>query len=180
MNKILDQNLRLQSIDATHAEELFRLTDVNREYLRQWLPWVDSTISVNDTLDFIKSCKEQSERNDGFQSAIVLDEKIVGMIGLVCVNNLSKKAEIGYWLSASHQGKGIMTKSCKAVVEYCFDTLNLNKIIIHCAVENKASQGIPKRLNFKTEGILRQDGFLNGKFVDHIRYAMLREEWEKV
>ena len=177
MNKIIDKNLKLELINESHAEELFRLTDINREYLKQWLSWVDSTISVKDTVAYIQRSKLQYSENDGFQCIIKYDNKIAGMIGLVYIRNVSRKTEIGYWLSKDLQGKGIITKSCKNVIDHCFYTLNLNKIIIQCAAENKASQGVPVRLNFKIEGILRQDGFLNGKFVDHIRYAMLKEDW---
>lgn len=177
MNKIIDNNLKLELINDSHAKELFKQTDSNREYLRKWLSWVDVTLSVKDTEYYIQRSKLQYIENDGFQCIIKYGDKIAGMIGLVYIRNVSKKTEIGYWLCEDLQGKGIITKSCKSIIDHCFFTLNLNKIIIQCASENKASQGVPERLNFKIEGILKQDGFLHGKFVDHIRYAMLKEEW---
>ena len=51
---------------------------------------------------------------------------------------------------------------------------------IKCAAENLISQGIPIRLNFTKEGVLRKEGFLNGKYVDHVVFAMLKEEWDKI
>lgn len=157
---------------------MFKLTDLNRDYLRQWLLWVDSTVSVTDTAEFVKTSIERNEKNDGFENIIKYDGKIAGIVGLLYINHFNKKTELGYWLAKDFQSKGLMTIACRQVIEYCFNKLDLNRIEIRCAFNNYASQGIPKRLNFKQEGVLRKEVFLNGEFVDHVLFAMLREEWK--
>jgi ribosomal-protein-serine acetyltransferase len=90
----------------------------------------------------------------------------------------NKCASIGYWLSKELEGKGIITRSCKAVIDEGFKRLKLNRIEIRAAVENYKSQAIPQRLGFKQEGIIRQAEFVNNQFVDLYVYSMLKEEWE--
>ncbi len=175
----VEKNLYLESVCESHAEELFLLTDKNRKYLRKWLPWVDGTQTVEDTKNFIKFSRKQQRSKKGIQFTIKYKNNICGMTGLVFIDNQNKKTEIGYWLSSKQTGKGIMTKSCKALIDYYFNNLNLNKIMIHCAPGNKPSIGIPERLKFIKEGLLRDDTVLNGKFEDSILFTLLRKEWEE-
>jgi ribosomal-protein-serine acetyltransferase len=67
-----------------------------------------------------------------------------------------------------------MTNSCKALIEYGFTALNLNRLVISCATENYASRAIPKRLGFDYEGTARDAEWLYDRFVDHEIYSLLR------
>jgi ribosomal-protein-serine acetyltransferase len=69
-----------------------------------------------------------------------------------------------------------MTSCCRFVVRYGFDTLDLNRIQIAAATENRRSRAIPERLGFKLEGIMRQNENLYGTFVDHAVYSLLRSD----
>ncbi|MEO8663893.1 MAG: GNAT family protein [Ignavibacteria bacterium] len=177
LNISINEDLKLELIKDSHAQEIFNLTEANRDYLREWLPWVDATKSVNDTSEFIKISKGQFKKNNGFQLVIKYQDELAGLIGLHYLNNLHKHTEIGYWLAENFTGKGIMTMACRRLTDHCFEDLNLNRVVIKCAEENHRSWAIPERLGFKKEGILRQEIYMNKKFVDHILYAMLREEW---
>lgn len=64
------------------------------------------------------------------------------------------------------------------MVDYAFNELNLNRVEIRCAVENKKSRAIPERLHFVNEGCIRQAEWLYDHYVDHIVYGMLKEEWK--
>ncbi|MEM9905573.1 MAG: GNAT family N-acetyltransferase, partial [Cyanobacteria bacterium P01_D01_bin.44] len=77
----ITHELSLERLDPKHADVIFQLTDKNRTYLRQWLPWVDSTHTTEDTRAFIITTQAQFERNEGFQMAIVWQGEIVGAIG---------------------------------------------------------------------------------------------------
>jgi ribosomal-protein-serine acetyltransferase len=70
-----------------------------------------------------------------------------------------------------------MTKSCRAVINYIFNELELNRVEIRAAVLNKKSRAIPERLGFTQEGIIRSAEWLYDHFVDHVVYGMLRDEW---
>ena len=174
----IDNNLSLELLETTDAEELLNLIDSNRAYLKEWLAWLDRIKEVNDTKSFIKNTKEQYASDNGFQAGIFYDNKLIGVIGIVDIDWQDKKTEIGYWIDSKYQGKGIITKSCKVIIDYAFNKLKLNKVEIHCAENNKKSQGIPKRLGFTKEGVLREAQYLYGEFVNLVIYGLLAREWE--
>ena len=174
----IDNNLSLELLETTDAEELLNLIDSNRAYLKEWLAWLDRIKEVNDTKSFIKNTKEQYASDNGFQAGIFYDNKLIGVIGIVDIDWQDKKTEIGYWIDSKYQGKGIITKSCKVIIDYAFNKLKLNKVEIHCAENNNKSQGIPKRLGFTKEGVLREAQCLYGKFVNLAIYGLLAREWE--
>jgi ribosomal-protein-serine acetyltransferase len=177
----IDDPHKLRLLHTSDAEELFKLIDANRTYLRQWLPWLDSTNNVADSENFIRSRSvsgrestlQQFANNEGFAAAICDNDRIVGIVGLNQIDSDNQIGYIGYWLAASYQGKGIMTKSCQMTIDYAFDTLNLNRLVITCATKNQRSRAIPLRLGFTHEGIIRDAEWLYDRFVDHDIYSLL-------
>jgi ribosomal-protein-serine acetyltransferase len=93
------------------------------------------------------------------------------------INWSNKTAYIGYWLGEEFQGKGIITKVAKDLTNYAFNHLNLYKVEIRAAVENKKSRCIPERLGFINEGIIRQSEWLYDHYVDTVVYGILNQEW---
>ncbi len=174
----VDRSIQLRLLEERHAEVLYLLTDRNREHLRKWLPWVDRVVSVQDTRSFIRLSLKQFEASKGIQTGIWYNGELVGVIG--CEIDLENRtATIGYWLAAPFQGRGIMTRACRALVQYLFGEKDVNRIEIRCAVENKRSRAIPERLGFVREGLIRNAELLNGRYVDHVVYRLLKNDWEK-
>ena len=70
LRRQLDTGVDLVLLEEHHSEELFAAVDRNREYLREWLPWVDSTKSPKDIRSFIQttreSCQSQIRNSDYF------------------------------------------------------------------------------------------------------------------
>jgi ribosomal-protein-serine acetyltransferase len=173
--RITDRH-ELRLLQSADAAELFAITDANRAYLRQWLPWVDSARSAADSRSYIDSTLQQLAENSGFVVAICYDQKIVGTIGFNEINWHSRIGYIGYWVAESHRGQGIATASCRAIIECGFQILDLNRLVIACGVENSRSQAIPQRLGFTYEGVARQAEWLYDHFVDHQIYALLHSD----
>ena len=176
----INDSHELRLLQVADAAELFALTDANRHYLRQWLPWLDVVTQVDDTRDFIAKTLVQFANDEGFVTAICDDGCIVGTIGFVRIEQCDDRiGYIGYWLAESHCGKGIMTKSCDRLIDYGFTTLLLDRIAIACATENHRSRAIPLRLGFTHEGVDRDATWLYNRFVDHDIYALLAKNWSR-
>ena len=124
--------------------------------------------------------KKQFASNNGFQAGIWYKQNLAGMIGCHGMNFANKSTSIGYWLGEGYQGKGIMTKTTKALVEYLLTELNLNRIEIRCAENNYKSRAIPERLGFTNEGTLRETEWLYDHYVDHVVYGMLARQWKDI
>ena len=159
---------------------MFELTDKNRAYLREWLPWVDSNQTVNDTRRFIQTIINQFKSNAGFQCGIWNEGKMKGVVGFHRIDWLNKNVEIGYWIAREYQGRGLITRSCKAMIDYAFREYNLKRVQIRCATGNIRSCAIPERLGFQKEGITLQSENLYGRFVDLVVYGMLDGDWKKL
>lgn len=175
----IDEKLQLRQLQVSDADELFMLTEENRDYLRKWLPWLDRTKKPIDTQNFIQSIRDQFNNTEGFVAAIEFENHIIGVIGFNEIDWYNRIGYIGYWLASSNQGKGIITTSCQRIINHSFTNLGLNRLVITCASENKPSRAVPERLGFKHEGTAREAEWLYDHFVDHEIYALLRCDWEQ-
>jgi len=175
----IDEDVSLRLFTVDDAEEFFNLIISSKDYLREWLGWLDYVEKVEDTVQTIKSRLHGLIETGGYPKsvAIIYRGKIAGTIGFNEINKASKIGIIGYWLGETFQGNGIMTKAFTTFVEYGFRELKLNRIEVSIAAENQKSQALAKRLGFKEEGRLRQAECLYDHYVGHIIYSKLAEEW---
>ncbi len=123
------------------------------------------------------------QKRQGFRWIITLkgDGKPIGTLGYYkWAPSADYQAEMGYDLAREHWGKGIMTEAMKAVIEFGFEKMELNRIEVFVMPRNKRSIKLLKRLGFKREGLLRQRYFDEfGDFADDILFSMLRDDWKK-
>lgn len=177
--RTLAEGVRLQVLEERHAPEVFALVDRERAYLRVWLPWVDHTLEVGDTLGFIQTSSEQFAENDGMTLGIWRDGRFAGTIGTHKIDWANRRVELGYWIAPQFQGRGIVTLACRTLIDHAFDDWKLNRVEIHCATGNQKSCAIPERLGFRREGVLRQAQLVDGVYLDLNVYSVLASEWKK-
>ncbi len=174
----IEENLELRFTSARYAGELTSIVLENLEYLQEWLPWATEDYSVETAKEFVKTNLKGFAKNEFPSYFIFYEGKLVGGIGFNNVNKSDRNAEIGYWLREDSQGNGIITRCCRKLIEFAFNEMNLNRIVIRCATENIKSRNIPEKLGFVKEGILRETAVLNGEFIDLIVYSILKKEWK--
>ncbi len=170
----------MRLLTPEHAEELYRLTDDNRPFLRQWFSWVDGIRSPYDTRAYIDDLNRRQRIGDAYGYGLFDGNRIVGVAELSGVNSPDKSGRIGYWLSEAGHGKGRMTRACDALADYAFGSCGLNRIVIHAAVDNTRGRAVPERLGFTLEGVARQAKLLNKRYVDMAIYSMLAAEWAEM
>lgn len=174
---LIRENVYLQIMEERHAEAIYTAVDHNREHLRVWLPWVDESNSSGHTLQFIRKSLKRFAHNEGLSAAIWVDGRVAGAIGYHNINWMHRNVEMGYWISKEFEGKGIVTESCRALVNYAFHEWKLNRVEIRCATGNPRSAAVATRLGFKLEGTLRGAHLLHGKYHDLLVFGMLASEW---
>ncbi|WLR42203.1 GNAT family N-acetyltransferase [Bacillus carboniphilus] len=165
--------------NESDAEKFFTLISRSREYLKEWMAWLDNIKSVEDVSKNIQGRLEAFVENGGHPKsfAIIYKGDIAGTIGFNEIHKKDRIGLVGYWLGEEFQGNGIMAKALNTLIDYGFKELKLNRVEIHVAVENKKSRALPERFGFVEEGRFRQAEWLNDHYVDHIIYALLAEEW---
>jgi ribosomal-protein-serine acetyltransferase len=169
-------DLLLRPLEEQDAAELFAVTDRNRTHLLRWLPWVDATRTANDSSLFIRHAIEEQESLRAVHCAITLRNEIVGVIAFNGIDHFHRTGTVGYWLSEAHTGHGYMTGAVRALIQFGFRYLNLNRIEIRVAPDNRASRAICLRLGCRHEGILREAEWLGDRFVDLEIYSLLKSE----
>ncbi|MHB1685943.1 MAG: GNAT family N-acetyltransferase [Ignavibacteriaceae bacterium] len=176
---IVDSEITLMDLEMSSSDALYRLIDTNRAYLDKWLSWVEGTRSVMDTINYIFAMSEHDMYSSRYVMEIWHNNLLAGLIDVHNGDRLNKKAEMGYWLGEKFQGKGVMTRSCRAIINYAFYDAGLNRITVKCAEGNEKSQAIPKRLNFTFEGIEKEGQFLYDKYVNLLVFSTLKKDWSK-
>ena len=176
----IDEEISLRIFNEGDAKEFYNLTIHSKEHLRKWLGWLDQIESLEDITQYIRTRLKIMAEDGGYLKsfAIIYKGKIAGTIGFNAFNKGNKSGVVGYWIGENFQGKGIMSRALKAVIDYGFKELGLNRIEVCVATENEKSRALPERFGFTEEGILRQAEWLYDHYVDHIVYGLLREEWE--
>jgi ribosomal-protein-serine acetyltransferase len=174
---IVDEDLRLVLPQPHMAEELAAVVRENLERLKVWMPWAVEDYSVEMANDFIKRSLNGFAENGQVEALILWKYRVIGAIGFHHLDLINRTTYIGYWVAEGYEGKGIITRSCRALVSYLFETLELNRVQINCNTDNIRSRAVPERLGFKLEGIHREIEYLNGRYGDWAVYAVLRKEW---
>lgn len=171
-------NLYLQLLSPAHSQALFNLIDQNRQHLGQWMPFIQGIQQKQDAYYFIASALKEYENTNGFQLGLWLNNTLIGVMGLHLIEWHALKTSIGYWIAQAYEGKGFITDACRSLIHYTFVQMGLNRIEVKLPPDNSKSQAIPKRLGFRYEGLLRQDEWLNGQFIDLAVWGLLKKEWK--
>ncbi|MBI2566854.1 MAG: GNAT family N-acetyltransferase [Candidatus Schekmanbacteria bacterium] len=175
----VDDDLWLALLEAKHAPSMFAMVDRERARLGEWLPWVDRTQSVTDTLKFIEGTRRSFAESKDVVLGVWYQGRIAGTVGIHDITNEDRSAFIGYWLGVEFEGKGIMSMCCLSMVDHAFSVLGLNRLEIRCSAKNTRSQAIPERIGFRREGTLIQAERHGNEYRDVIVYGLLSCEWNQ-
>ncbi len=172
-----DTKIHTRLMQPADAETFYRLIDENRAYIGRWIPWAEGETlearvqTIELTLNYPAS---------GFcDVGIWCDETLAGVVGLHGLNPIIRSATFHYYLAEAYQGKGLITRTCRAMVDELFGSGDFNRLEINVVTANTRSMAIPARLGFQREGVFRQVYALHGMAYDLAKFAMLYEEWSK-
>lgn len=176
--------MRPEPISMDLAAEIYAEVDASRDFLRPWLPWVDSTHSVEDELVHYLYDYVSKKWKEGVAFPYLIRHKetqqLLGSVDIMHVDMEHKSGEIGYWLSQKATGFGYMTEAVSVLESKAFE-LGLNRIVIRNDTRNLPSVGVAKRSGYRLEGVLRQDTWLpdQHKWRDTNLWSKLKSEWSQ-
>ena len=106
------------------------------------------------------------------------DDAIVGTITLSQIfHKAFQNAYLGYQLFGGFTGNGYMTEAVELVLQYAFNVLGLHRVEANVQPENKPSIAVLERCGFSREGFSRRYLKIAGRWRDHERWAILKEDW---
>lgn len=175
----IDTDVVLKEVTINDAAVIFRAVDTHRDYLRTWLPFVDSMKQVSDEEAFLSGVLAVPYENRDLVFKIEKNAVFCGLAGFHFTDKPNHRTEIGYWLLPEFQGNGIMTKCVRHLCLWATAHRDIHRIQIRCAAGNAPSNAIPQRLGFRFEGTERDGELLSsGEYTDIRVYSILKGEVE--
>lgn len=169
--------LRLRPFSDSDAEALFTLHS-NAHVLRYWdaPPWSERERAER----FLTACRRMAEEGTGTRLAVDRgsDGAFIGWCSLTRWNPDFRSASMGYCLDEAAWGHGYATEAAHALLQWAFDTLELNRVQAETDTRNAPSARVLEKLGFVREGTLREDCIVNGDVSDSWVYGLIRREWQ--
>jgi ribosomal-protein-serine acetyltransferase len=172
----LDDEIVLRAWREDDIEIALNAVLRNRDHLQAFMHWMTPDYSIDHSKKFLTDAIANTRERKSLGLGMFRGGELIGSIGFVEFDWRSRRTEIGYWIDRAEEGKGIVTRACRLLIEYAFDDLDMNRIEIRCSAENVRSAAVPERLGFTKEGFLRQAEFRNGKFHDFFVFGLLAED----
>jgi ribosomal-protein-serine acetyltransferase len=173
----LDDRIVVREFKPGDADAVFETVMRNYDHLKPFMHWITPDYSRQSAVEFIRQALIDREERRSMGFGIFDSGEFIGSIGFVNFDWAAKTTEMGYWISAAHEGRGIVSAACKRLIQFAIDDLEINRIEIRCSTENQRSAAIPERFGFTREGVLRQAFLRDGKLHDFAIYGLLAAEW---
>lgn len=168
------------------------LRPLQREDLPTCLRWMNDPVTRGFILNQIPMDMTREEQwfdhldRKSFPShiifAIVLKkgDRLIGDTGIQGINWVNRNAETGIVLGEESRGRGYGSEAAKLVLEYCFDTLGLHRVVARVLATNPRSLACHQGVGYRKESSERHVYFRNGQWIDSTRLAILEHEWRAV
>lgn len=161
--------------------------DLRREsrlFLKPFEPrWTEADLSRQNF--GIRLARERRDAHKGCAfSFLVFD--ITGnadvLVGGLTISNIRRRAaqhaNLGYWMGERYAGKGFMTEAVGAILPFFFERLSLHRLHAAFLPHNGASRRVLEKNGFREEGYAENYLQIDGRWADHVLFALTRERWE--
>jgi RimJ/RimL family protein N-acetyltransferase len=128
--------------------------------------WNDAGSQSPDDVRALLARRADWSAGDHASFAVVTGDELLGAVSLHSIDRAQGEAEVGYWTVAAARGRGVAVRATRAVCDWAFGTLGLDRVQLFHAVENPASGRVAAKAGFTLEGRLRR-GHRYGDGVRH-------------
>lgn len=129
--------------------------------------------SIEDARAFVKRAEGEFNSGKEYRFAVCRNDAIVACCGVIPAEE--KNCELGYWVGADEQGRGVATRAASAVVTFAFEVVGAEKITAGHFVDNPASRRVLEKLGFETKGeIITLKSLARDAEVETARLALAR------
>jgi ribosomal-protein-serine acetyltransferase len=193
----VDNEITVRTLHPDDAGAFFQLLERNRPRLRPWIDPSSLPETAQATRIFTVECYFGSldpltaidtpyidevrpyyaPSDPPMEMGIWFRGALVGEITLSTLEGSSTAAEFGYWIDADHEGKGLVTRCIRALMEHAVDHMAIERFVIGCALDNQRSRAVPERLGYHLRETI-PNGEVVGEFTyDRVVYEIRSTEW---
>ena len=174
----VDDEITLVLAEERHAQVMTDLIARNQARLARWEPWAEQPATLDSTRAYIRSALEDFVRGRQISTIIALDggRRFIGRCG-IRINPYAASGDIGYWIDGAYEGRGITTRSARALITGAFDELGLSKMELRTSVGNRRSRAVAERLGFDFEGVMPSGLQFSNRADDVALYGVTAKAW---
>lgn len=197
----VDKDISVRTLHPDDAEALFELLEKNRSRLK---PWVDPSalpetlpatrrytiecfFNSIDPMDAMHQYPEYFSELEGYfpssspakELGIWVNDTLSGVVNLSRTEDSDTAAEFGYWVAEEMEGKGVITRCVRALMNYAIDNMGIHRFVIGCAANNYRSRAVAERLGYRLY-VTKPNGEVVGEFVyDRTIYGIRSSQWRR-
>lgn len=178
------ERLILRPPEAGHFAAWRDLRRSSRDFLKPFEPrWTEADLARPAYRMRLARGREEAQRGTEF-GFFVFEKQASGEVlaGGLTISNIRRRAAqfgtLGYWMGEPFAGRGLMSEAVGTVLPFFFDTLGLHRLHAAFLPHNTASRRVLEKNGFREEGFAESYLQIDGKWADHVLFALTRERWE--
>ena len=182
--ELVGRRVRLRPLREDDYEAWNEVRSRCRDWLLPWEPRpANAPYPPEDRPSFIARCslrERERQLGIGFAFGIFAGPRFVGEVNLSSVQRGPfQNAYVGYWMDQLHAGRSYVPEACVLIFRFAFEDLGLHRLQISIIPRNRPSRRVAQKLWLRGEGIALRYLEIDGRWEDHVRYAITSEEWSE-
>jgi RimJ/RimL family protein N-acetyltransferase len=177
--RIETERLVLRCWDPKDAVMMQAAAAESKEHLLPFMPWAaEEPQTVEQKVELTRRFRSRFDSGEDYVYGIFnqSESRVLGGTGLH-TRIKGNALEIGYWLHRDFIHQGLATEATAALTKVAFDLYHVERLEIHCSVQNQASAAIPRKLGYTHEATRRGLGYANGRNTDAMIWTLLADEY---
>lgn len=180
--ELVGRRVRLRTLGEEDYDEWYAIRARCRDWLVPWEPRpAGAPTAPEDRVSFAARCvarERERQIGTGYGFGIFMDGRLVGEITLSSIQRGPfQNAFVGYWVDRDLAGRGIVPEAVVVVLRFAFEELGLHRVEIAIVPRNKSSRRVVEKLGLREESLAQRYLEIDGRWEDHVRYAITSEEW---
>ncbi len=174
--KIQTQRLELREYKECDIANIFKLKSCDHV----WKYSTYTTISTYTEAELeLKSLIDINRENPYTFKALYLKDTdtYIGEAGIISYTKSANRCVIGYNLLPEYWNQGYATEISKAIIQYAFAVLKVERVEALVQEENTASRRVIEKTGLLLEGILKHFAYIRGNYVNVCYYGIIAEEY---
>ena len=180
--ELVGRRVRLRPLREDDFEAWSEVRSRCRDWLLPWEPRpAGAPYPSEDRTTFTTRCsmrERERQLGTGYGFGIFAMGRFVGEVNISSVTRGAfQNAYVGYWIDQAQAGRGYVPESCVLLFRFAFEEIGLHRLQISIIPRNRPSRRVAQKLWLRGEGIALRYLEIDGRWEDHVRYALAAEEW---
>lgn len=171
---VLTERLRLRPYAPGDAASLRDTVAANRAHLGPWLPWAMDEETLEERVEWVLSSRAAFEAGRDYAYG-AFDRESGALVGGAGLHTRCGAGglEIGYWVAEPFVRRGLATEMAGALTRVAIERCECVRVEIRVDPRNAPSLGIPEKLGYEREGLLRRRVLHHGEWLDLVSFSMV-------